>query len=293
MGNSMSLDNREDRDPDAARIQRGVGGIDIWLAFYDAADETSLAGFRELMSPQERQQQLRFHFADDRRRYLVTRGMVRTVLSGYADVLPSDWDFRADPFGRPQIANMDGGARELSFNISHTRGLIALGVTRGRALGVDVEHLSVREVSMGVAERYFAPAEVSDLMRTPAHRQQHRFFEYWTFKESYIKARGLGLSIPLDKFSFRCPQALPVEFAVDPDLDDDASRWRFWQCRPTRDHLLAVCAELRDGAVPEIMIRTWMPPPATTVVDLGVQRTSATAADGPAAGCAAQVRLPR
>jgi len=64
----------------------------------------------------------------------------------------------------------------LSFNLSHTHSLIVLGVTRARALGVDVENVRTREVSMDIAHRYFAPREVSELMAAPAHEQQDRFF---------------------------------------------------------------------------------------------------------------------
>ena len=54
--------------------------------------------------------------------------------------------------------------------------------------------------------------------RSAPHQQQYRFFEYWTFKEAYIKARGMGLSLPLDKFSFQYPDDHAVEIAIDPEL---------------------------------------------------------------------------
>src|SRR5205823_5574435 len=117
-------------------------------------------------------------------------------------------------YGRPETANSE--ASNLSFNISHTHSLIVLGVTRGRALGVDVENFRAREVSIDVADRYFAPQEVAVLNASPQHEQQYRFFEYWTFKESYIKARGMGLSLPLDKFSFHYPDDGAVGIDIDP-----------------------------------------------------------------------------
>jgi len=233
--------------------------IHLWLAFYDQiGDERLHAAYRELLSPAERAQEPRFYFARDRLRYLVTRALVRTVLSRYVDVDPKQWAFSPSSYGRPEIVNPEAGAAGLSFNISHTHSLIVLGVTQGRALGVDVENVQARNAPIGVADRYFAPPEVAVLKAAPAHEQQHRFFEYWTFKESYIKARGMGLSLPLDKFSFHYPHDRAVEIAIDAELADDAARWQFWQFRPTPEYLVALCAE-RAGAAPTVIARKIVP----------------------------------
>lgn len=228
----------------AALLPLPPGQIDLWLSFYDEASDPALAPrMLALLSEAERAQQLRFHFADDRLRYLVTRALVRTVLSRYAPLAPQAWAFSANAQGRPAIANVHPDLHGLDFNLSHTRGLIALAVSRHRRLGVDVENIAVREVSLGIADRFFAPAEVAALAAMPRERQQDRFFEYWTFKESYIKARGMGLSIPLEQFGFELPDAGSVRLAIDPALNDDARRWGLLQCRPGEGYLLALCVE--------------------------------------------------
>lgn len=217
--------------------------IDIWLAFYDEiSDETLLPAMLELLTDGERRQQTRFYFADDRKRYLVTRAMARTVLSCYACIDPSAWVFSENAYGRPVIANRHDDTAGLCFNISHSRGLIVLAVTRNRELGVDVENIVAREVSINIADRFFSPIEVMELAGVARERSLGRFFEYWTFKESYIKARGMGLSLPLDKFSFRFPHERAVGISIDPELNDDGNRWSFWQYRPTAEYLLALCA---------------------------------------------------
>jgi 4'-phosphopantetheinyl transferase len=223
--------------------------IHLWLASYDEVLENLRPTYRELLNAEERLQERRFYFEKDRRRYLVTRALVRTVLSRYASVLPAAWTFSSNAYGRPEIANVEGSVAGLSFNISHTHSLIVLGVTRSRALGVDVENVRAREVSLDIARRYFAPVEVEHLSLVPPHEQQYRFFEYWTFKESYIKARGMGLSLPLDKFSFHYPHDRGVALAIDPELADDAARWELWQFRPSPEYLVAICAE-RTGVQP-------------------------------------------
>ena len=113
--------------------------IDVWLNFHqEVVDARLLSHLSALLSEDERRQQTRFHLADDRLRYLLTRAMVRTVLSRHAAVDPADWAFTVNAYGRPEIANPHPDARTLRFNVSHTRGLIALAVSREREVGVDV-----------------------------------------------------------------------------------------------------------------------------------------------------------
>lgn len=234
--------------------------IHLWLAPYDGIDDEALhAAYRRLLDAAEREQEPRFYFARDRRRYLVTRALVRTVLSRYAAIAPEDWVFSANEYGRPEIANPQARDAGLSFNISHTHSLIVLGVTRQRALGVDVENVVAREAAIEVANRYFAPSEVAVLHAASPQEQQYRFFEYWTFKESYIKARGMGLSLPLDRFSFHYRDDRAVEIAIDPALGDEAARWQFWQFQPAPEYLVAICAERTGAAPPRLTVRTAVP----------------------------------
>lgn len=253
--------------------------VDVWVAFYDRFDDDSLEILRSLLNADELGKHARFRLAEDRKRYLVTRAMVRSVLSQYANVPPDDWTFLVNDFGRPRIADRHGEACRLSFNISHTRGLIALGITRDRAIGIDVEHVGTREISRGIAERYFSRAEAADLEQVADQRWQERFFEYWTFKESYMKARGMGLSIPLDSFSFHGLCSGCISLAVDPTQGDDAGRWHFWQCRPSTDHLLALCGDFgADPALPRILFRKWgLDSQASNVVGMPILKSSSRA----------------
>jgi 4'-phosphopantetheinyl transferase len=234
--------------------------IHVWLAFYDGiADERLHSAYRALLNAAERAQEPRFHFAADRRRYLVTRALVRIVMSRYACVDPREWIFSTNPHGRPEVVNPRARDAGMSFNISHTRGLIVLGVTRRRALGVDVEHVRAREVSIDIAAHYFAQPEVAALTAVAPQQRQYRFFEYWTLKEAYIKARGMGLSLPLDKFSFQLSDDGGVEMVIDPELADDAARWGFWQFRPVPEYLVAICAERVAAGSPRLIVRQTIP----------------------------------
>ena len=235
--------------------------IHVWLAFYDdITNECLHSAYRELLDAAEKEQEPRFYFVRDRRRYLITRALVRTVLSRYVCIHPREWTFSTNAYGRPEIVNAQAKNASLSFNISHTHSLIVLGVTKRRAIGVDVENLRTREVPIGLADRYFAPQEAAVVAGAPSQQQQqYRFFEYWTFKEAYIKARGLGLSLPLDKFSFHYPDDLAVELAIRPELADDPARWQFWQFRPRSEYLVAICAERVGSQPPSLIVRQAIP----------------------------------
>lgn len=259
----------------AARTDAGApGGIDLWLAFYDEmTDPDLLSNMRALLSAEERWRETAFYFPDDRKRYLVTRAMVRTVLSRYAPVAPADWEFTANRYGRPGIAARQLPHAGLGFNISHTRGLIALAVARERIVGVDVENLLVRQRSAQLAERFFAPSEVASLDGLAPQQLHERVFEYWTLKESYIKARGMGLSLPLDRFSFDLAKR-QVRLSIDADQNDNPARWAFWQYCPAPGYLLALCAQRRPGALPPIALRTIIPTVSDAAFDSAVLKTS-------------------
>jgi 4'-phosphopantetheinyl transferase len=243
--------------------------IDIWCAFCESiTDPPLLERYRQLLTEAERQQETRFHFAQDRHRYLITRALVRTTLSRYADLPPERWTFVLNAYGRPAICN--DGVHGISFNLSHSRKLVVLAITRDHDLGVDTEDALTRSAPTEIAERFFAPEEVASLRALPADQQPERFFQYWTLKESYIKARGMGLSLPLDQFAFHFPRADQVRLTIQPKLQDAAENWRFWQwwVRPQQpdsiaahhgQHLLALCAPNVRDAPPRLVLKEIVP----------------------------------
>ena len=204
-----------------------------------------LDAYNTLLSDDEHERMARFVFDRDRRAFLITRALVRTMLSRYAPVKPSEWRFIANVHGRPEILERPGGAPDLRFNISHTDGLIACAVTIGREVGVDIEHIN-RLLTHDVAGRFFAPDEVTDLRRLPDEEQKRVFFDYWTLKEAYIKARGFGLALPLGDFAFKLNPPGPPGITFEPSLEDDPSTWQFMQDWPTPVHRLGLAVR-RDG----------------------------------------------
>ena len=250
----MTMQTQEQVSPGHA-----VPRIDVWCAFFGEIGLESLhEAYRGVLSEAERLQEQRFHFAVDRRRFLVTRALVRTVLSKYADIEARDWTFTTNAYGRPAISNPDVIAGRISFNVSHTKSLIVLAVTHGLALGIDTENAIDREAPLELVSRFFAVPEVNAMTELPLAARQQRFYEYWTLKESYIKARGMGLSIPLEKFHFSFQGSDQVSLSVDPVLNDPA-RWWIWQFEVLDTYALALCCERIAAAVPEVRFRKIVP----------------------------------
>lgn len=232
--------------------------IDLWCTYIAEIGDASLfSRYDALLSTEERAAQRRFVFARDRRRYLVTRALVRTVLSRYARVRPEAWVFSAGPHGRPAIS-APLRVPALEFNISHSGDLVMLGVTSGRTLGIDTESIAERAADIDGLDRYFAPEESAALLALPAQERRRRFFELWTLKESYIKARGMGLSIALDAYRFELAGERGLTLHMRPELGDAPERWRLWQMAPRSGYLAAVCAT-RGEDDPRIIVREVVP----------------------------------
>jgi 4'-phosphopantetheinyl transferase len=96
-----------------------------------------------------------------------------------------------------------------------------------------------------VADRYFSASEASALKRLPASEQDRRFLQQWTLKESYVKANGWGLNVPLDQFSFIVGDS-DGRIIFDSQLDAAPDRWRCTTFDPSPHHIGAVCART-DG----------------------------------------------
>ena len=235
------------------------GEAHVWYAWTErCCAPARLAWYRSLLSDDERVRLERFAFEHLKHEYLLTRALCRLTLSRYAEVSPAAWRFRANEFGRPQIVGSEASL-PLRFNLSNARTLVACVVARDIEVGVDVEEIDRGGELVDIADRHFSEFELRALRALPSSRQNRRFFELWTLKESYIKARSLGLSIPLDQFSFtldpvsEVEKQLPIRISFSPSLGDNAKDWQFQLFAPSERHLMAV--SLRRGDGPDLRVR--------------------------------------
>jgi 4'-phosphopantetheinyl transferase len=196
-----------------------------------------------MLDATERERARRFVFDLDRDCYIFAHALLRLTLARYLDADPHTLRFIVGANGRPELAAFSGSIPP-RFNLSHTRGLVACIVAATTECGVDVERVgrvSYREL-MPVL---FAASEAAELDRLPEEQRADRFLEIWTLKEAYLKARGLGLTVPLKDIAFTCFGPAP-RCTFGPALGDDGCAWRFWSGRPTDVHRAAVA--MRTGA---------------------------------------------
>jgi 4'-phosphopantetheinyl transferase len=223
--------------------------IDLWFAFsHEIHDPALMQAYQALLSAEEATRWKRFRFAVDQHTYLVARALVRTVLSRYAEVEPAEWRFRTNVFGRPEIAQEREDLRSIRFNLSHTTGLVMVGITNHRELGVDTEDTAAPRVSLDLIEQFMTESEIKSLRKEHEQDQATRLFEYWTLKEAYIKARGMGLSLPLKGLSLQFTLDQGLKAFCTPDFDDDIQRWRFLLLQASGHHVASVCFEQNTDA---------------------------------------------
>ncbi len=192
-----------------------------------------------VLDADERRRRQRFKFERHRQVFLLSHALVRYALSQYADLTPADWRFRKNRHGKPYIVNP--GLEYLNFSLSHTEGYVALLISADYEIGCDVERRRNNVRAADIAHRFFSESEVDELLSNDEQCQHFRFFDYWSLKESYIKAKGKGLAIPLGDFSFDL-RSRPITFTADAALEDDTSQWHFELLEVGVDHAAAIAS---------------------------------------------------
>jgi len=202
-------------------------------------DEKVLAQLETTLSLEEKARADRFHFVNDRNRFVVARGLLRELLGGYLHQAPAGLEFSYGRHGKPVLS---GGnvSRGLCFNLSHSSGLVVYAMARDRNLGIDVEHVRADSTGEDIARRYFSAREVSELRVLPPEARGEGFFHCWTRKEAYLKATGMGLQIPLDSFSVSLLPDMPAQF-----LGGVEACWHLAAYHPADGYVAAV---VYDGA---------------------------------------------
>lgn len=205
-----------------------------------------------LLSEDERSRMHSFKFEASRREYLAAHLLARTALSHCTPHAPEFWRFRANPYGKPFVDPLS----DLSFSLSRRHGLVACLVARGYEVGVDVESYERSAQIIEVANRVFSAQELAQLDQLSPDLRLDHAVSLWTLKEAYCKARGMGFSLPLQRFSFLRSPSAGLHFEVDFSLGDDAARWKF--CLLDRaGHRVALIVERRQE--PRLEVREMRP----------------------------------
>ena len=240
-------------------LQRLQQEAHVWLARpEDITDAGKLQQYQSLLSAGERQRYRRFYFDRDRHHYLVAHALLRTALSAYVDVDPASWQFSGNQHGRPEISAPDV-AQPLRFNLTHTTGLVACVVTLEVDCGIDVERLSVRGNPMAIAEKIFAVDEQQALKRLDGEAFQDRFFVYWTLREAYCKALGVGIANATKDYCFVERGGGQWAIRFDAASNDASRHWQLAIMKPTNEHVMALAIRVAGMADRSIIHEFVMP----------------------------------
>ena len=213
--------------------------IDLWYASPDdLLDHQNYAACESLLNTEERSRIAHFRFESLRREYVLSRALSRIAISQADNRSPEDLQFATEEYGKPQLHP----ASEITFNLSNCPKLVVCAVTQRARIGVDAEPFLRSGQILEVAQTVFAPMELEQLRRFDVLDRQKHAVALWTLKESYIKAKGQGFSLPLQKFWFTFDSTDQVVLHIDRDLKDDPARWRF--CLIERaEHSIAIMIE--------------------------------------------------
>jgi 4'-phosphopantetheinyl transferase len=201
------------------------GEVHVWRTGLNV-QASDFEQLRRILSPDERARADRFHFEVDRRRGIIGRGYLRLLLGQILDMPANALQFQYDEFGKPGLIPAQQGT--LQFNLSHSGEQILIAITTSRAVGVDVEQIRTDLDPDGIATQFFSAGEREILASLPEPARYLAFFTCWTRKEAYLKAKGVGLSLPLDQFDVSfLPDDEPRLLATRPD-PLEAQNWRLW-----------------------------------------------------------------
>jgi len=219
----------------------GCDEVHVWRATLDQTS-SQIQSFLPNLAADEQARAKRFHFERDRKRFIVARGVLRAILGRHLNRAPECVSFCYSSHGKPALAG-ESDRDAIRFSVSHSRGVALYAVTRGREVGIDLERIRFDLAVAEIAERFFSPREVAMLRALPTELQQQAFFRYWTCKEAYIKARGEGLSLPLDQFDVSLASGEPAAILGIQQDPSEASRWSLQELTPAPGYLAALAVE--------------------------------------------------
>ncbi|HXM48075.1 MAG TPA: 4'-phosphopantetheinyl transferase superfamily protein [Pyrinomonadaceae bacterium] len=212
-----------------------------------------LARLHGLLSPDERARAKSYRFERDRERFIVARGFLRTILGLYLDCGPAALHFNYAEHGKPSLADPVCEDASLNFNLAHSGKLAIYGITRRRALGVDLELIRPDLTGEDIARRFFSANDTASLLAIPASRRQRAFYDGWTRKEAFIKAKGSGLLLPLDQFDVALSPGEPAALLRTGWDLSEASRWSLRAIDVAPDYAAAIAVEGHDWR-----LRCWL-----------------------------------
>jgi 4'-phosphopantetheinyl transferase len=204
-------------------LRLGSDEVHVWrIPLGTTAAELVL--LEAILSAEERARAARHRFCADRERFVARRGRLRLILGAYLGMAPDRLEISDGPLGKPALAR-NRLSDDWEFSQTHSAELSLVALARGRRVGVDLERVRPSRHDAALAARFFSPLEGEALRGLPAGLRDTAFFAAWTRKEAFLKARGEGLSAPLDSFSVSLDPRRPAKLLECCGGEEERSRW--------------------------------------------------------------------
>ena len=225
------------------QVLLGALDIHVWRLSLVQPGEI-VAALGRLLSADETERARRFHFDKDRRQFIVARGTLRRLIGRYLEATPESIRFTYQEYGKPHL--VDSLYPTLKFNLAHSGSLAVFAFTRLGEIGVDLEQIKPELAGEDIARRFFSEGEVASLDALAESERALAFFNCWTRKEAFIKAKGLGLSLPLDQFDVSLIPGHEPRLLRTAWDEDEAERWSIRALDVAEDYVGALAIEAHD-----------------------------------------------
>jgi 4'-phosphopantetheinyl transferase len=218
--------------------------VHIWHATLEQPGE-AVQALRAVLSEDELKRAERFHFDLHRGHFIAGRGILRHLLSLYTGIEPGQLQLEYTGNGKPFLPGMEGKAG-IRFNLSHSGGMAVYAFTRGREVGIDIEHQRPIDDIDRIAERNFSVKEYTTLGTLPEGERLEAFYLCWTRKEAFIKAIGEGISFPLQQFDVTLIPGEPARLLSIDGSPEKSKRWSMHNLTISEGYAAALIVEGRD-----------------------------------------------
>ena len=225
------------------QLDLGQTNISTWRASLDQP-VSLVQELAHTLSHDEVKRAKRFRFEQDRKRFIVRRGLLRVILGHQLGIGPNRVEFHYRPAGKPAVAESSERGR-LCFNLSQSSGIALYAVCWNREIGVDIEMVRPLAEAEQIAHRFYSLQERAILQGLPQPQKMRAFFNCWTRKEAYLKATGDGLSRPLGDVVVSLSPGEPAKLLSVAGDRDELSRWSLTDLEPVPGYVAAICSGVR------------------------------------------------
>jgi len=215
--------------------------VHVWRAFLDLP-QFEMESLLEILSVDELERASRFHFERHKKRFIVSRGILRNILSHYIDIIPQKVFFEYSSQGKPVLAHKPGEAT-YHFNLSHSGEFALYAVSPESGVGIDIERIQ-DDISVDqISQKFYSHKEIHQLEIIHKNDRSELFFQYWTRKEALLKATGEGISFQMEQCDVSLIDGGVLSPIILPGNNEESSSWYVQDLSPGPGYVAAIAVE--------------------------------------------------